>query len=463
MAPSRSRCRPAPHDPKMRDTLRVCHDRSMTDPTKPPAAWYDDGSGRLRYWDGENWTEHFAPLPETTAAPDETAAAEPTAAPEPALDDPTVGAEIPYGSAAYGEDAGEQPTAAYPTEVLVAPVEPVAPVNPAFAAPAPAPYGAPAPAPAYSAPQQAYGAPAQAYGAPPQQPYGAPGAYAAPGQPAYAAPGQPAYGAPGQPAYGASAAYGAAPYGAPAYAPVEPKKLNVLGIVALGIAVLGLIGVCIPFVTIVGLVLLVVAFVLSIVSLFLKGQKWPGFVGIAVSVVGAIIAGVVLLITLLTGLSDLGSDYSSDYDYGSDSDSGYESGDDYSLLESEATAPVAFGKTVEFDSGLEGVVEAPVPFTPSDSAFGADYAENFVVKITLTNTSDAPVSLETYTEMLAGGALGSQVFDSYEGTELGSASGETLAPGESLTWAEGWSVDSSDELVFYLEPMYDDDAAAFTR
>ena len=55
------------------------------------------------------------------------------------------------------------------------------------------------------------------------------------------------------------------------------------------------------------------------------------------------------------------------------------------------------------------------------------------------------------------------MYDSYEGTELGSASGETLAPGESLTWAEGWSVDSSDELVFYLEPMYDDDAAAFTR
>ncbi|WP_374009878.1 DUF2510 domain-containing protein [Leifsonia sp. LS-T14] len=25
-----------------------------------PANWYDDGSGRLRWWDGEAWTEHFA-------------------------------------------------------------------------------------------------------------------------------------------------------------------------------------------------------------------------------------------------------------------------------------------------------------------------------------------------------------------------------------------------------------------
>lgn len=26
-----------------------------------PAGWYDDGSGRPRWWDGERWTDHFAP------------------------------------------------------------------------------------------------------------------------------------------------------------------------------------------------------------------------------------------------------------------------------------------------------------------------------------------------------------------------------------------------------------------
>jgi hypothetical protein len=25
-----------------------------------PAGWYDDGSGRLRWWDGDQWTKHFA-------------------------------------------------------------------------------------------------------------------------------------------------------------------------------------------------------------------------------------------------------------------------------------------------------------------------------------------------------------------------------------------------------------------
>ena len=33
----------------------------MTDPTKTEAGWYDDGSGNLRFWDGNGWTDHRAP------------------------------------------------------------------------------------------------------------------------------------------------------------------------------------------------------------------------------------------------------------------------------------------------------------------------------------------------------------------------------------------------------------------
>jgi len=33
-----------------------------------PAGWYDDGSGRQRYWDGSQWTEHFAPAAPPLAA-----------------------------------------------------------------------------------------------------------------------------------------------------------------------------------------------------------------------------------------------------------------------------------------------------------------------------------------------------------------------------------------------------------
>lgn len=27
-----------------------------------PAGWYDDGFGRQRWWDGNVWTEHYAPV-----------------------------------------------------------------------------------------------------------------------------------------------------------------------------------------------------------------------------------------------------------------------------------------------------------------------------------------------------------------------------------------------------------------
>ena len=33
-----------------------------------PAGWYPTPEGRLRYWDGARWTEHFAPTPDPTAA-----------------------------------------------------------------------------------------------------------------------------------------------------------------------------------------------------------------------------------------------------------------------------------------------------------------------------------------------------------------------------------------------------------
>lgn len=45
-----------------------------------PAGWYDDGSGRRRWWDGQQWTEHFAP--ETPAAPQTPTAPEVPAAPQ---------------------------------------------------------------------------------------------------------------------------------------------------------------------------------------------------------------------------------------------------------------------------------------------------------------------------------------------------------------------------------------------
>ena len=48
-------------------------------PAQAPAGWYDDGSGRLRYWDGQLWTEHFAPAVPSPASAAPAYAAQPGA------------------------------------------------------------------------------------------------------------------------------------------------------------------------------------------------------------------------------------------------------------------------------------------------------------------------------------------------------------------------------------------------
>jgi len=73
-----------------------------------------------------------------------------------------------------------------------------------------------------------------------------------------------------------------------------PKKTNVLALIALITAAVGFLFACIPGALIVGWILLPIAFVISIVSLFLKGdRKWMGVVGLVLSIVGTIVGFVV--------------------------------------------------------------------------------------------------------------------------------------------------------------------------
>ncbi len=150
-----------------------------------PAGWYDDGSGRQRWWDGQQWTDRYADADAPTQAPVPDMAAPGGAAP---------GLATPFGSAVA-----------------------------------------------------------------------------------------------------------AAPIGTPSAA---PRKPHVLGIIALAVAVAGFIFACIPGALIVGWVLLPIAFILSIVALFLKGLKWPAIVGLILSIIGTIVGFVVFFAVVATAAHD---------------------------------------------------------------------------------------------------------------------------------------------------------------
>lgn len=143
-----------------------------------PAGWYDDGSGRQRWWDGQQWTEQYSD----------------TAPAAPAADTTNT-------------------------------------------------YGAPATTATYSAPATTHA-------------YGVPATTVAP----------------------------------------RATKPSIIGLIALGAAVLGTILACIPATIIIGWVLLPIAFILSIIAFFIKGKKWAPIAAVSVSVVGTIIAIIVAII-----------------------------------------------------------------------------------------------------------------------------------------------------------------------
>jgi energy-coupling factor transporter transmembrane protein EcfT len=94
--------------------------------------------------------------------------------------------------------------------------------------------------------------------------------------------------------------------GTPAPTTEKPKPAaNVLGLIALGCAVIGFIFACIPGALIVGWVLLPIAFILGIVGLFMSGKaKWPAIAAIIVSVVGTIVAFVVFFAVVFTAADE---------------------------------------------------------------------------------------------------------------------------------------------------------------
>jgi len=430
-----------------------------------PAGWYDDGSGRQRWWDGAQWTEHFAPLAddapaaETTGsdatgsdttgsdvtgsdagavetaaaardeAPHDAAAAETadaigsvaavesqswnTPAPTDAddveatsdaasADAGSADAAPAYGSdttpaydatpahdaaPAYddtnpesGSDAGEPAATWPPTDTTAAAGIDAdsgtevrnenAPQWPdqGFAAPGAtaattppsdpgSPYGHPAPSypgagasyPGAAAPEQ----PQQYQGAPgyPQTTPGYP--QTTPGYPQTTPgyPGASAYAPPG-PAYGAGGGYPAA-YGSPA--PVEPPRLSIVGVVGLAIAGLGTILSCIPATFVFGWILLAAGFIVSLISIFLKGKKWPGIAGLILSVVGTILAVVVAIVFVTSSVAQAVRDLPTTPP-SSDSDTGTDPGTD------EGTDPGTDGGTGPTDV-VQGEIGSPLTIT----------------------------------------------------------------------------------------------------
>ncbi|MFJ4255184.1 septum formation family protein [Microbacterium sp. NPDC090003] len=158
-----------------------------------------------------------------------------------------------------------------------------APVAPEPVAPEPAPF-----VPPFTPPAAAPQSPAvPQYTSAPQFP-SAPAYPSAPGHPSHPSAAQ---FPPPSPATGTPVVYDG--YALPAASPAPFPAIGLAGLVAAG---LGAIVACIPQIPLLGWLLLGAGFVLSIVSLFLRARKWAGIAGLAVAVLGALIAAVLAFV-----------------------------------------------------------------------------------------------------------------------------------------------------------------------
>ena len=321
----------------------------------------------------------------------------------------------PYDPAASGPPSVPQPPSygAYPGARQQAPGADGAPGS--------------APQPAYGQPQST---PAGGYGAP-QAPYGQPGQ-------------------PGQPY---------APYGgAPSSSPAGGNGLSIASVVLGGV---GLLLSIIVFGGVLGLV----GLALGIVALLKKtGSRLLAIIGTALSGLAVLVSVAVLVVGLVAAGSVRDSiDESYGETGGSSSPDVAEPSEPTDDASEEASSENAvFGDVWSYDDGISVSVSAPQPFTPSETAAGADQAAAVVFTVTVQNDTGANYDpIEAYSSVSSAGVEASQVFDSAQGL-MGSPS--TAVPaGQSATWQEVYSVSDPAQLVYQIAPGYDYDAAIFTN
>lgn len=212
----------------------------------------------------------------------------------------------------------------------------------------------------------------------------------------------------------------------PPQPPETKKPKNVVGLIALITAVLGFIFACMPGALIVGWVLLPIAFILAIVSLFIKDKpKGMGIAALILSIVGTIV-GVVVFFAVV----------------GSSFDNAFGSGDTKVVAPSgEAGSPA--GAVENKAEAATGTRENP---SPIGSVVESDDWRIVINSVTLA-ASDAVAAANEFNDPPAEGS--EYILVNYSATYLGDDANGQMPAFVSLEYvtADGRTINSFDKTV----------------
>ncbi|MGA0567254.1 DUF4352 domain-containing protein [Rathayibacter sp. KR2-224] len=205
------------------------------------------------------------------------------------------------------------------------------------------------------------------------------------------------------------------------------KQVNVLGIVALCVAVIGFIFACIPGALIVGWVALPIAFVLSIVALFLKGKgKALALTGLIISIVGTIVGFVVFFAVVAGALG----------------------GTDSSVAEPKSSGAASSSSKADAGSGKVGTRNNPAPI--GSQITGGDYS--VTVNSVNLNGADAVTQANQFNDQPEAGSTYALI--NLTVTYSGKDSGDTSLVGVSYVTSKGNVINTFDHLVVPPDPSF---------
>lgn len=218
-------------------------------------------------------------------------------------------------------------------------------------------------------------------------------------------------------------------YGQPP-APGPKQGRNVLALVALIVSIVGFIFACIPGALIMGWILLPIAFVLALVSLFLKGRgKGLGIAGLIISIIGTIVGVVVFFAVVAVSFDNAFSD-------------------ETTVVEGPADAGQAPAEDApaEEPATAEGTRENPVAMGSTISS------EDWTVVVNSYNTDgNATVLANTFNEAAPAGSHYEIV--TYTVTYTGADSGIAALVGVDVVTSAGNVIDSFDNFVSLDDSM----------